>query len=49
MRLTKEMKDYFRRIGKAGGLNGGPARARALSPTRRREIASKAALARWKK
>lgn len=34
-------------LGRLGGLKGGPARARALSPSRRREIARAAALARW--
>ena len=36
-----------RRGGLAGGRRGGLARARALSPERRREIARKAASARW--
>ena len=35
-------------MGRKGGLRGGEARARALSPKRRREIAKKAAAARWK-
>ena len=30
-----------------GGLMGGPARAKALTPKQRREIARKAAAARW--
>jgi hypothetical protein len=34
-------------LGRLGGLKGGPARARALSARRRREIARKAANARW--
>jgi hypothetical protein len=34
-------------LGKLGGPKGGSARARALSPSRRREIARKAAKARW--
>jgi len=34
-------------MGRAGGLKGGPARARALSPRKRRELARRAALARW--
>jgi hypothetical protein len=34
-------------LGKLGGLKGGPARARKLTPTRRSEIASKAAMKRW--
>lgn len=36
-------------LGKLGGKKGGPARARKLSATKRRDIAKKAALARWKK
>ena len=32
---------------RAGGLKGGKGRAESLSPERRREIARKAALARW--
>jgi hypothetical protein len=36
-------------LGKLGGPKGGPARAAALSPERRREIARKAANARWKR
>lgn len=33
----------------AGGLKGGPARAKALSPEKRAEIAQNAAKARWNK
>jgi hypothetical protein len=36
-------------LGRLGGLKGGPARADALSAARRREIARKAARARWRK
>jgi hypothetical protein len=36
-------------LGRLGGQRGGPARAAALSPTRRREIARAAARARWRK
>jgi hypothetical protein len=36
-------------LGRLGGLKGGKARARSLSPARRREIARKAALARYAK
>lgn len=32
-----------------GGLKGGPARAKAISPARRAEIARKASAARWNK
>ena len=35
-------------LGKLGGKKGGAARAKALSPERRKAIAKKAALARWK-
>jgi hypothetical protein len=34
-------------LGRLGGLKGGKARAEKLSPKRRKEIARKAALARW--
>ena len=36
-------------LGKLGGPKGGTARAKALSATRRREIAVRAAKARWSK
>ena len=36
-------------LGKLGGAKGGAARAAALSPTKRRDIAKKAAKARWLK
>jgi len=36
-------------MGRLGGLKGGPERARRLSPERRKEIAQKAARARWDK
>jgi general stress protein YciG len=36
-------------MGRKGGLKGGKARAMALSPERRREIARKAALKRWRR
>ena len=36
-------------LGRKGGLKGGPARAKNLSPTRLREIARKAAQTRWKR
>jgi hypothetical protein len=37
------------KAGRLGGLKGGQARKAALSPERRKEIAQKAAEARWKK
>lgn len=36
-------------LGRLGGLKGGPARAAALVPERRKEIAKKAAKKRWGK
>jgi hypothetical protein len=36
-------------LGKLGASKGGIARAKKLSPERRKEIARKAILARWKK
>lgn len=36
-------------LGRLGGLKGGKARAESLSAKRRKEIAFKAAAARWKK
>lgn len=36
-------------LGRLGGQKGGPARARKLSARKRKEIARKAALARWSK
>jgi len=40
---------YAVALGRLGGLKGGPARAEALSPQRRREIARHANLTRWKR
>jgi hypothetical protein len=39
----------FTKRAKAGGIKGGPARARALTPEQRSEIARAASAARWKK
>lgn len=36
-------------LGRLGGLKGGKARAEKLSPKKRKEIARKAAIARWEK
>ena len=35
------------KAGRQGGIAGGPARAKALTPRRRRQIARKAAAKRW--
>jgi hypothetical protein len=40
---------YAAKIGRLGGLKGGKARAKALSPRKRSAIAKKAARARWGK
>jgi hypothetical protein len=36
-------------LGRKGGLKGGKARAEKLTPARRRDIAKKAALAKWRR
>lgn len=36
-------------LGRKGGLKGGKARAKSMTPERRLEIAKKAAAARWKR
>ena len=43
------VRAYLTEIGRKGGLKGGPARAKKLSAKRRKEIARKAAEARWAK
>ena len=45
----EERSAAARLLGRRGGLKGGPARAKKLSPSRRKAIARKAATARWKK
>ena len=51
--LSKQKKsaisDYLAEIGRKGGLKGGKARARKLSPSKRKEIAQKGARKRWGK
>lgn len=44
---TRKKNPHAVALGKLGGKKGGKARAAALSPERRREIARKAARARW--
>jgi hypothetical protein len=46
--LSEQKKNPPKR-GRAGGLKGGRARARSLTPQEREEIARLAARARWKK
>lgn len=47
--VRSEPNPHAAALGRLGGLKGGPARARALSANRRRDIARAAALSRWKK
>jgi hypothetical protein len=46
---TEELPDPGKDYARKGGLKGGNARARALTPKQRSEIAKTAADARWKK
>ena len=46
---TKEKNPAAVALGRLGGLKGGPARAKKLSSKKRKEIAKKAAMARWEK
>jgi hypothetical protein len=45
----EELRESARRLGQRGGLKGGKARAEKLTPKERKEIARKAARARWDK
>ena len=47
--VPKGKNPFATALGRLGAEKGGEARARALSARRRREIARKAAAARWKK
>jgi hypothetical protein len=47
--MAKRKNKAAQMLGKLGGLKGGKARAKALSPERRAEIAQQAAQARWGK
>ena len=44
-KMPDDVMDYFRKQGRKGGKIGGKARAEALTPERRSEIAKKAAVA----
>ncbi len=46
---TKKKNPAAVALGRLGGLKGGKARAKKLSPERRKEIAKKAAMVRWAK
>lgn len=43
------ISEYLATIGRKGGLKGGKSRSEKLTPERRKEIAQKAAKARWNK
>jgi hypothetical protein len=47
--IAKEKNPAAVALGHLGGLKGGPARKEKLSPKRRKQIAIKAAKARWGK
>jgi len=46
---TEEKNPAAVSLGRLGGLKGGPARAAKLTDAKKKEIAKKAAAARWKK
>ena len=48
-KLPADVRDYFVKMGKRGGLIGGKARAEKLTVEERRESARRAVLARWAK
>jgi len=45
---STSIRNYLSQIGTKGGLKGGPARAKKLSAKRRKQIAKKASMARWR-
>ena len=46
---SESVRGYLASIGRKGGLKGGKARAKKLSPAKRKVIARNAAKARWAK
>jgi len=48
-RMTKMTAKERQEVARAGGLAGGNARAKALTPAERKAIAKKAAAARWER
>ena len=48
-KATEEKNPHAQALGRLGGLRGGKARANKLTSEQRKEIAQKAAAARWKK
>jgi hypothetical protein len=47
--VRSPISEYLAEIGRKGGLKGGKARSESLTPKKRKEIAKKAASARWGK
>ena len=47
--VTKDKNPHAVALGRLGGLKGGKARTEKLTPEQRKEIAQKAAKARWQK
>lgn len=47
--IVEEPESVKQKAGRLGGLKGGEARAKALTPAKRKAIARKAAQARWGK
>jgi hypothetical protein len=47
--VKSEISKYLAKIGKRGGLKGGPSRMATMTPEQRTALASKAAKARWAK
>ena len=45
--VSPKMRNTTKRRGRAGGLKGGPARAKVLSQEQKRAVATKAAQTRW--
>jgi hypothetical protein len=48
-KLPKEIRDYFKKKGSQGGKIGGPKRMESMTVEQRRDLAKKAAAARWGK
>lgn len=49
VRTRKITNPHAAALGRLGGLKGGPARAAALTAKQRRDMARRAALARWRR
>jgi hypothetical protein len=47
--VSEEKNKAAQELGRLGGLKGGPARAKKMTPEERSESARKAAKARWEK